>query len=295
VLEGKYWGNRMHRFVHQQRVDPRSDSPLDNPAESRGGGTASISADPLFGWSIGPDGSDLIRAKLIDEMLKIHEYERQRLGQELHDSAGQLVVALQLSIAHLKILEEHSGHEDLIEDIQNTVRQIDGEIRSLAFLHYPAELGDRDLSSALQALANGFGKRTGIETTFKAMGKLVDIRGSCAMALLRVAQEALVNIHRHAHASTATIVLQKRGNRIELSISDDGVGIPAKVLANAHGIGMQGMRHRVEMLGGRFRVRNLLRGTKLLASVPAASAKPEALERPAVSAASEASLLTMLG
>lgn len=283
----------MHRFIHQQRVGPHSDNPMDRPDQVEKSATA-VSSDPLFGWSIGPDGSDLTRAKLLDEMLKIHEYERQRLGQELHDSAGQLVVALQLSIAHLKILEEHSGHEDLIEDIQDTVRQIDREIRSLAFLHYPAELGDRDLPSAVRALASGFGKRTGIETTFKAVGR-VDIEGPRAMALLRVAQEALVNIHRHAHASSASIVLQKRGNEVELSISDDGVGIAAKVLAEAHGIGMQGMRHRVEMLGGRFRIGNLSRGTKIFAIVPAKCRGPEAPKPETILAANRASWLTMLG
>ncbi|HET6941751.1 MAG TPA: ATP-binding protein [Sphingomicrobium sp.] len=284
----------MHRFIHQPCVDPHPGNPIDQPALAENSAVA-VSPDPLFGWSIGPDGSDFTRAKLLDEMLKIHEYERQRLGQELHDSAGQLVVALQLSIAQLKILEEHSGHEDLIEDIQDTVRQIDREIRSLAFLHYPAELGDRDLPSAVRALANGFGRRTGIETTFKAVGKFVDAKGSGAMALLRVAQEALVNIHRHAHASSASIILQKRGNEIELSIADDGVGIPAKVLADAHGIGLQGMRHRVEMLGGRFRVRNLLRGTKIFASVPEKCTKLEAPKPQTVLAQSQASWLTMLG
>ena len=284
----------MHRFIHQQCVDPHSGNSMDRPAQAENG-AAAVSPDPLFGWSIGPDGSDLTRVKLLDEMLKIHEYERQRLGQELHDSAGQLVVALQLSIAQLKILEEHSGHEDLIEDIQDTVRQIDREIRSLAFLHYQAELGDRDLPSAVQVLANGFGRRTGIDTTFKAVGKIVDVKGPGAMALLRVAQEALVNIHRHAHASSASIVLQKRGTEIELSISDDGVGIPPKVLADAHGIGMKGMRHRVEMLGGRFRVGNPLRGTKIFASVPAKCAKAEAFKPQTVLAASQASWLTMLG
>lgn len=282
----------MHRIIHQQRVDPHSGNSLPEPVESI------VSAEPAFGWSVGPDGSDLTRARLLDEMLKIHEYERQRLGQELHDSAGQLVTALQLSIAHLRILEEHSGHEELVEEMQATVRQIDHEIRSLAFLHYPAELGDRGLPSAIQSLANGYGRRTEIRTTFKAVGDFVDIAGLTAMALLRVAQEALVNIHRHAHASTATITLRRTANAVELSVSDNGIGIPAKVLANAHGIGMQGMRHRVEMLGGRFRVRNLKRGTNILASVPVKclGSKPvKASEALSVLTESDPSWLAMLG
>src|SRR4051794_31816915 len=75
-------------------------------------------------------------SQILADVLSIHEYERQRFAQELHDSAGQLLVALQLSVAHLKRVEGHSNYEALIEDIQGTVRLIDQEIRSMAFLSY---------------------------------------------------------------------------------------------------------------------------------------------------------------
>src|SRR6478735_2509037 len=74
----------------------------------------------------------------VGELLRIHEYERQRMGQELHDSTGQLVVSLLLSLARLKRVEEDLGQGSIIDEIQETVRRIDKEIRSLAFLHYPA-------------------------------------------------------------------------------------------------------------------------------------------------------------
>jgi two-component system NarL family sensor kinase len=207
-------------------------------------------------------------ANLFDEMLKIHEYERQRLGQELHDSAGQLLVSLQLSVAHLKLLDDDAGHVGLIEEICDTVGQIDQEIRTLAFLHYPMELGDRGLSSAIQILARGFEQRTGIRTSseFDCDARALD--ETTAAALLRVAQEALVNVYRHAHASSAKISIRKLGTWLEFSISDNGVGIAPQVLNGPHGIGLQGMRHRVESLGGRFQIKNLKRGTRITASVP---------------------------
>jgi two-component system NarL family sensor kinase len=207
----------------------------------------------------------------VDELLRIHEYERQRMGQELHDSAGQLLVSLQFSVAHLKRVEEGSGHEDLLEEIQETVRQIDQEIRSLAFLHYPVELGTRGLSSAVQALARGFGRRTGIRTSFKASGDQSIASDSISKGLLRVAQEALVNVHRHAHASQASVLLKRIDNRVELIVSDNGVGMPtAASPAKAQGIGLRGMRYRIEALGGRFAVRHLKQGTRISASVPIA-------------------------
>jgi signal transduction histidine kinase len=222
-----------------------------------------------FGWQ--PTGHEdaFARTTALDELIQVHEYERQRMGQELHDSAGQLVVALQLSLAHLKRVQNNVGLEGLMEEIQDTVTQIDREIRSLAFLHYPAELDGRDLCSAVRTLANGFGRRTGISTSFKASGDTARIDPSTSMALLRVAQEALVNIRRHSHASLVKVLLKRRAGCVELDILDNGIGMDVDALTEGHGIGLQGMRHRMEKLGGHFQISNLRHGTRVLASVPA--------------------------
>jgi two-component system, NarL family, sensor kinase len=203
---------------------------------------------------------------LADQVLSIHEYERRRIGQELHDSAGQLLVSLQLSVARLGLSKENCGHENLIGEIQDTVRQIDREIRALAFLHYPAELGDRSLSEAVQALVSGFGKRTGIETTFRCFGRGA-VAKTISVAVLRVIQEALVNVHRHAHASHAKVMLASNLDGVRLTVSDDGIGIRAGAESD-RGIGLQGMRHRVEKHGGNFHVRRLGHGTRVSATLP---------------------------
>jgi two-component system NarL family sensor kinase len=211
-------------------------------------------------------------AELTDELLKIHEYERERLGQELHDSAGQLLVSLQLSIARLQDIEKNNGHGLLMAEIQDTLRQIDQEIRALSFLHHPAELGQDGLCSAVGSLARGFGRRTGISTNFKCLGTQSGIADSISTAMLRIAQEALVNVHRHSHATTAQVVLENRGDSIRLTVADDGIGISGlECVAETQGIGLQGMRHRIEMLHGRFQIRRLKRGTKITASVPIAA------------------------
>jgi signal transduction histidine kinase len=227
-------------------------------------------------WKIGAERSTKLetdcpgpRPAVLDQMLSIHEYERQRMGQELHDSAGQLLVSLQLSITRLRAIEQDCGHDDLIEEIQATVRQIDQEIRALAFLHYPAELGDRGLCEAVQSLVRGFGKRTGIRTSFRCLGDNKVVGKLISITVLRVAQEALVNIHRHSHASSAKVVLTADVNRLHLTVSDDGVGMPAATDEDkGRGIGLQGMRHRVEMHGGLFNVKGLKHGTRVSATLP---------------------------
>ena len=226
----------------------------------------------LFPWVAESNAQGHALGEVTDELLRVHEYERERLGQELHDSAGQLLVSLQLSVAHLKKVEENCGHERLLEEIQDTVRQIDQEIRALSFLHHPAELGEAGLCSAVGSLARGFGRRTGICTSFKCVGDQTAVDESISTAVLRVVQEALVNIHRHSHASTAKVVLERRADWLQLTVSDDGVGMPdLDALAEAEGIGLQGMRHRVEMLHGQFQVRNLKHGAKISARVPIAA------------------------
>lgn len=204
-----------------------------------------------------------------EDALAIHEYERERMGQELHDSAGQLLVSLQLSLIRLKATTTSGAHEELLNELQDTVRQIDQEIRSLAFLHYPAELGERGLYEALRSLVDGFGRRTSIRTSFETAGERTDVPQPLAITVLRVVQEALVNIHRHSQASCAKVRLEERDGQLRLSVSDDGVGIPpVATVGAARGIGLLGMRYRVEQRGGEFRVRRLKRGTRISAVMP---------------------------
>ena len=222
----------------------------------------------------GPDGSlsPEEQQSPLDELLRIHEYERQRLGQELHDSTGQLVIVLLLSLARLKAIEKDCELGSLIEDIQEVVRQIDREIRSLAFLHYPAELGDGSLCASIERLALGFGRRTGLPISFKCKGAAPTVDAAVSTALLRITQEALVNVHRHSQATSAKVELKSGPRQVELSITDDGIGFPdADVVRKTSGIGLLGMRYRVETHGGCFEIRNVRPGTMVRAILPTAA------------------------
>ena len=203
----------------------------------------------------------------MEQLLRALDHERRRLGQELHDSAGQLIACLQLSLARLEI--EDPEHACLIHEIQDITRKIGDEIRSVAFLQYPAELADHGLASAVEILSRGFATRTGIKTAFTLNGDLAGLSETGAVAVLRVAQEALVNVYRHSYASLATVSLKRRGQSVELSVRDDGAGL-AQDPGNFFGVGLQSMRHRVERLGGSFRITSLKRGVKVFASVPIA-------------------------
>lgn len=204
----------------------------------------------------------------IEHTLEIQDYERKRLGQELHDAAGQLLTSLQFSIARLREASSESEHRNLVEEISGIVRQIDQEIRSLTFLNYPAELGEAGLCRTVQSLTVGFGRRTGIHSTFKCVGDAGPFDETTSLSILRVAQEALTNIYRHAHASNAKVVLERQQHRLHLSVWDDGIGIAAEAASQARGVGIKSMRHRIEAVGGHFRVSKVKDGTKVSATVP---------------------------
>jgi signal transduction histidine kinase len=265
-------GGKMHRQLALPQADPaialnRLPKPVNDAVDE------AVKAVADHGLPARNQGLSLEQSTTpVEQLLRVHEYERQRLGQELHDSAGQLVVSLLLSVARLKTMEQGLGQGIVIDEISEIVRQIDVEIRSLAFLHYPAELGGRSLCGALERLAFDFGRRTRIHTSFRSVGSPPLLDRSVSTALLRVTQEALVNVHRHSHAASARIVVKSRPGEIELHVSDDGIGIArANELTKSGGIGLSGMRHRIESLGGRFGIRGLKPGTMICARVPVAA------------------------
>src|SRR5206468_8416784 len=118
--------------------------------------------------------SDIVecsRAEIFEEVLRLRDDERQRIGQELHDSAGQLLLSLQLTAARLSEAEINSGDRSLLAEIQDTARLISQEIRSVAFLNHPMRLHPSGLATALRALIDGFGKRTGCRVSFRVIGE----------------------------------------------------------------------------------------------------------------------------
>lgn len=206
--------------------------------------------------------------RYLEHRLMAQEYEGLRMGRELHDSTGQLLLSLRLGISHLKRAHDAGESEEILEEISETVRQIDQEIRAFSYLHYPAELGKGGLIAALNLLARGFGDRTGLKIIFKSIGERAIANGAASIALLRVAQEALMNVHRHARARLVRMSLVEHGGMLQLSVQDDGRGLPSSTREPvSKGLGLPGMRHRVERLGGQFSIRRLKHGTKLTASV----------------------------
>jgi signal transduction histidine kinase len=197
------------------------------------------------------------------------EEEVQRIALALHDDAGQLMVAVHLSLDNAvrdlspEIQARMSGVKTLLGLVEERIRDLSHELR-------PAMLDHLGLVPAAEFLAANFAQRTGLNITVTSTlkGKLPP---KLALTYYRVIQEALTNVRRHAHASRVRIRIGKRGNLIHCVISDNGVGFDPIVAEKTGqpGLGLVGIRERLNTLGGKLRIQSAEgRGTKVEITTP---------------------------
>lgn len=195
--------------------------------------------------------------ELHKRMLTVIEAERERIAGEVHDELGQLLSVIRLEVGRAKrdlspaqpaIAELLRSSLDLVDQSMRSVRRIATELR-------PVILNDLGLEAALEWQLQEFTAHTGIRCNFDHESSWVELDAERTTAAFRIAQEALTNVMRHAHASEVSVILAANDQRLLLKVCDDGVGID-----NAHtatlSFGVRSMKERALGLGGRLRVRN---------------------------------------
>ncbi len=207
---------------------------------------------------------------------RIQEDERRRLARELHDGVGQSLTALR---HRLDRLSPGPPRDEMIEMLVQVIE----DVREMSRLLRPPVLDDLGLEPALRWLARRIRESGGPEVKVDAAG-LADItlEPELETLLFRVTQEALNNTMRHAQASNVDVSGRRLGNRLELSIRDDGIGFsPDSLRENpeAAGVGLAGMRDRVSLFGGDFAVRSAPgQGTALTIGLALDSSEMDARE-----------------
>jgi signal transduction histidine kinase len=196
--------------------------------------------------------------------------ERERLARELHDSVTQSLYAVSLHAeAASRALDagEAEPAASNLADIRETVQEALAEMRLLLFELRPPLLQEHGLAAALQTRLRAVEARAGLATAFEG-GDVDRLRPEVEQELYRVAQEALNNVLKHAHASRATVRLGIRADRAVLEVLDDGVGFEPG-LRGGDGYGLPGMRERTERLGGTLAVESAPgTGTRVRVEVP---------------------------
>ena len=208
---------------------------------------------------------DELRKSLIESQ----EVERQRIARELHDSTAQSLAAIGLLLGQLRRGWHNPDAKELVEEIRDLVSEAQQQIRAVSYLALPPSVEKLGLIKALELLVEGFRRRTALDTSFEIEGERLEIAAPVQAALYRVAQESLSNAHRHAFAAAVRVGLRFRGPFLQLTISDDGVGISGDTLAGrgATGVGIASMKSRLSELGGRLSLRRLSPGTAVIATM----------------------------
>jgi signal transduction histidine kinase len=207
-------------------------------------------------------------------LLQMQDEERRRIARELHDSAGQMVAALTMNIDQMKAVDGASGEQaQLLADSEAIVQNLNKELRTMSHLLHPPLLDEVGLSSALEWYVDGFGKRSGILTTLELAPDFGRVNSDLEIAVFRLVQECLTNVHRHSGSSKAVVRLKRSRQAVSLEIEDEGHGIaPEKksVLLGSGpvGVGLRGMRERVLQLGGTLHIDSEDGGTTIRAMFP---------------------------
>jgi signal transduction histidine kinase len=213
--------------------------------------------------------------QLSQRLLAIQDDEHRRIARELHDGVGQLLAAVSMNIALVAAEADKLSEEarNAVADNEAMVQEILRNIRTLSHLLHPPLLDESGLRSALSWYVDEFGRRSGITVQFECSPKVGRLSNEMEIALFRIVQESLGNVHRHSQSPTASISLDVVDGRISLRVRDQGVGIAAErqheiKTGNRAGVGVRGMRERVRQLGGTLDIHSSPQGTEVLVALP---------------------------
>jgi two-component system, NarL family, sensor kinase len=212
---------------------------------------------------------------LSQRLLKVQDEERRKMARDLHDSTGQTLAALKISVSFLQgACVQDSETMAVVSDIAALADRAIEEIRTMSYLLHPPLLDEVGFTCAAEWYVDGFAKRSGINVTLDLAPDRERLPMNLEIALFRVLQESLTNVHRHSGASRASVSFKRQPGAATLEIRDFGCGIPAERLVRLRetsaetGVGLAGMRERLNEMNGKLEIESDEHGTTMRATVP---------------------------
>jgi PAS domain S-box-containing protein len=212
---------------------------------------------------------------LSGRLLLIQDEERRHIARELHDSAGQTLVALGMNLAQLAEDAKHNPAQ-LAKDVkeaQDLVQHLTQEIRTTSYLLHPPMLDESGLSYALHWYVQGLAERSELNIELTIPENFERLSPELELVIFRLVQECLTNIHRHSGSKTALIRVVREADKIHVEVQDHGRGMSrerfAEVRSQGTGVGIRGMRERVRQVHGELTIESNALGTKIFAIFPA--------------------------
>ncbi len=227
--------------------------------------------------------------RLSVRLMTLQDEERRRIARDLHDTTGQTLAAIKMSVALMRRIEPRApGLQPLVDDLDALADEALQEVRTTSYLLHPPLLDEAGIASAARWFAEGFSRRSGIQVQCDIQEGMERPPRECELVLFRILQESLTNVHRHSAASAARVRLARSHEGFELEVSDNGKGIPEEHLlrvdasSNKAGVGITGMRERVRELGGRMEIRASNPGTRVGVLLPVSKSNPQSKPSAAV-------------
>ena len=221
------------------------------------------------------EGTNQGLRKLSARLLQVQDEERRRIARDLHDSTGQALALLCMNLSALEndTVDSNPKLAERLAESISVVKQISTELRTLSYLLHPPLLDEMGLEAALRWYVDGFGERSNIKVSLELPGKLKRLPRNLEIAIFRVVQECLTNIHLHSGSPTGTIRLSQLPDKITLEIEDEGKGIEAVKLSKVassglSGLGLRGMRERIKDFQGEMEIISHQKGTQIRVTVP---------------------------
>lgn len=210
--------------------------------------------------------------ELSKHVTEIEEEERQRIAGELHDATGQHLIAISLNLMNLRReVGERGKVERLIEDIERSTEEAQREIRLLSYLLYPPQLEQEGARETIERYVKGFARRAGLQLRQSVSHEIDNLPLELQRSVLRVIQEAMANVHRHARATSVALRVSTDLNSLCVEVRDDGRGIERSQLGTGRsgaGVGIPGMKARVGQFNGVLRIESSSKGTVLRVRIP---------------------------
>jgi signal transduction histidine kinase len=202
----------------------------------------------------------------------MQDEERRRIARELHDSLGQELAAAKMTVDGITKQSSSQLKDQSAEEASSSIDRALQQVRTMSHLLHPPLLDEVGLVSALRWYLEGMTKRSGIETTLEVQpSSFPRLTPQFETAIFRIVQEALTNVFRHSQASHSQVRLLRNENNVVVEIRDDGKGLAedtTKFRPGTVGIGIGGMRQRVEEFGGELRLTNANPGAVVEVIIP---------------------------
>ncbi len=222
---------------------------------------------------------------LSGRLLRLQDEERRRISRDLHDVTGQKLALLSMDLSSAVKQKDIAKNEELSRLLLESIglsNDVNKEIRTLSYLLHPPLLDELGLSSAVEWFSQGFENRTGIRVGVDIPGSFARLAPDAEVALFRIVQESLANVHRYSGSATAYVRARSDRGEVRLEIGDFGKGMgkesPTTERASLAplGVGIQGMRERVRQLSGTLEITTKQgKGTVVTAILPISSSRIE--------------------